>query len=58
MTRCGQQIMPGHPDRGEPEFCDQPALPDLGVCRGHAETYDPDAAYDALVDRQMEDHRG
>lgn len=55
MTRCGQQIMPGHPDRGEPEFCDKPALPDLGVCRGHAETYDPDAAHDAYVDRQMEE---
>lgn len=55
MTRCGQQIMPGSLDAGEPEYCDLPALEDLGVCAMHAETYDPDEYHDALVDRQMEE---
>lgn len=55
---CGQQIMPGSLDAGEPEHCDLPALDGLGVCRGHAELADPDAAHDALIERQMEVRRG
>ncbi len=58
MTRrCGQQIMPGSLDAGEPEHCDLPALEDLGVCAMHAELADPDAAHDALIERLLEDRR-
>lgn len=56
MTTCGQQMWTGSLEHGSlehgpPEFCPNDADPDLGVCQEHAETYDPDAVRDALIDQ-------
>lgn len=55
MTTCGQQMWSGSLEQGPPEYCDQDAIPELGVCREHAETYDPDAVRDRLIDQSTLD---